>query len=245
MKKTVYSLIFILGISTQVICQELPLSPNNNPADMALIKSEDSKMSWSMVNDSNEIQIGEVRTKIQVEKDEILIETTVEMNQSPGKWIDSTVVSKTNFKPIYHSSYNQQRDMVLKFDNKITGYYLDKESGNKTQISEQTDRAFFDSNFYPQLIRFLPLKDGYSNNISIFDYNPKSKTGVMTATIKNTKNTTTNYREEVKGVWKVETTDEISNNSAITTYYIDMSTRKILKQEIDFGGRKMIMRLIE
>jgi hypothetical protein len=42
-------------------------------------------------------------------------------------------------------------------------------------------------------------------------------------------------------VWKVEATDDISNNAAVSTYYIDRSTRKILKQEIEIGGRKMLM----
>lgn len=52
-----------------------------------------------------------------------------------------------------------------------------------------------------------------------------------------------NGRERL--VWKVETKDNISNNTAVSTYYIDTSTRKILKQEIDFGGRKMVMELVE
>jgi len=245
MKNTIGLLLFILGTSTQITGQEIPLSPKNNPADMGLIKPEDSKMSRSMVKDSTEIQIGEVQTRIRKEKDKIYIITTVDMERSPSKWIDSTVVSKLDFEPIYHSSFNQQRDMVLKFGDKITGYYLDKQTNTRTQISEEADSPFFDSNFYPQLIRFLPLKEGYSNTIWIFDYNPKSKTGVMTGTIKNTENTTTEYRGETKQVWKVVTTDEISGNSATSTYYIDISTRKILKQEIDFGGRKMIMRLVE
>jgi hypothetical protein len=120
--------------------------------------------------------------------------------------------------------------MVLKFGEKITGYYLDKQTGKKTEISEETDKPFFDSNFYPQLIRLLPLKERYSNTISIFDYNPVSKIGVITATIKNTEETTINFNGKKKQVWKVETTDDISNNVAISTYYIDKSTRKILKQ---------------
>lgn len=245
MKNTICLLLFILGISAQITCQETPLSPKNNPADMGLIKPEDSKMLWSLIKDSTEIQIGEVQTKIRIEKDKICIITTVDMKQSPDKWIDSTVVSKRNFEPIYHSSFNQQRDMVLEFGDHITGYYLDKKSNTTTPISEETNTPFFDSNFYPLLIRFLPLNEGYANTISIFDYNPKSKTGVISATIKNTEKTTTEYGKETKQVWKVETTDDISDNAATSTYYIDISTRKILKQEIDFGGRKMIMRLLE
>ncbi|MFT5891494.1 MAG: hypothetical protein ACI9Y7_001598 [Dokdonia sp.] len=245
MKKIICLLLFILGTSAQATSQEMPLSPQNNPADMGLMKSETSEMSWFMVRDSTEIQIGDVQTKIQKEKDKVYIITTVDMKQSPIKWVDTTVVRTLDLEPIYHSSFNQQRDMVLNFGEKVTGYYLDKPTNTKTQISENADKPFFDSNFYPQLIRLLPLKDGYSNTISIFDYNPKSKTGVITATIKNTKKTTMEYNGELKKVWKVETTDDISDNSATSSYYIDMSTRKILKQEIDFGGRKMIMRLVE
>lgn len=245
MKKTIYYALFILGVSIQATSQEQLLSPENNPANISLLKSETSKMSWYMVKDSIEINIGDIVTEIKKGKDNVVIITTVLMKQSPSKWIDSTIVGTKNLKPIYHASYNQQRDMALKFDDTITGYYLDKQAHTKTKISEYVNRPFFDSNFYPQLIRILPLKNGYSKTISIFDYNPKLIVGEITATIKNTKEATLEHNGKLTQVWKVETTDEISNNTAIITYYIDMSTRKLLKQELDLSGRKMIMRLVE
>ena len=245
MKNTLYILLFTFGTSVQVFSQEIPLSPLNNPANKNLIKSETSEMNWFMLQDTLKVQIGKVQTEIQRKKKKIYIITTVHMTQSPTKWVDSTVVGTQNFEPKYHSSYNQQRDMVLKFGKKITGYYLDKKTETKTVISEESKTSFFDSNFYPQLIRFLPLKDGYSNTISIFDYNPSAEIGVITATIRNTEETTLKFNGKERQVWKVVTTDDISNNTAIITYYIDTSTRKILKQEIDFGGRKMVMELVE
>ena len=81
MKNTVCFLLFILGTSTQITSQKIPLSPKNNPANMSLIKQENSKMSWSMVKDSTEIQIGEIQTKIKKEKDNIYIITTVSMER--------------------------------------------------------------------------------------------------------------------------------------------------------------------
>lgn len=245
MKKTLYIVLFTLGTSIQILSQETPLSPKNNPAIKDLIKSETSEMNWFMFQDTLKVQIGKVHTEIQKKKKKIYIITTVDMAQSPTKWIDSTVVGTRNFEPKYHSSYNQQRDIVLNFGEKITGYYLDKKTEAKTEISEVAETSFFDSNFYPQLIRFLPLKDGYSNTIAIFDYNPIAEIGEITATIKNTEETTINFNGNERLVWKVETTDDISNNSAVSTYYIDTRTRKILKQEIDFGGRKMVMKLVE
>lgn len=240
-----YILLITFGTSFNVYSQKTPLSPLNNQASKNLIKSETSVMTWFMLKDSIKIQIGNVQTKIQKGKEKIYIITTVNMKQSPTKWIDSTIAETQNFKPIYHSSYNQQRDIVLKFGEKITGYYFDKQTENKTQISEETNKPFFDSNFYPQLIRLLPLKNGYSNTILIFDYNPSSKIGVITATIKNTQQTTINFNGQKKQVWKVETTDDISNNSTEITYYIDIKTRKVLKQEINFNGGKMLMELVE
>lgn len=245
MKKTLHILLFIFGTSVQIFSQETPLTPLSTIANEKFIVSETSKMSWFMLQDSLKIQIGNIQTEIQKGKERIYIITTVNMKQSPTEWIDSTIVETLNFKPIYHSSFNQQRDMVLTFGEKITGYYLDKQTATKTQISEEVNEPFFDSNFYPQLIRLLPLKDGYSNTISIFDYNPKAEIGIITATIRNTEMTTINFNGKKKQVWKVGTTDDISNNSAISTYYIDISTRKVLKQEIDFGGRKMLMELVE
>ena len=242
MKNKIHLLLFVFGCVLNGISQETPLSPINNNANVDLLKSETHKMSWYMVQDSLEIQIGDILTEIQKNKDNISIITSVNMSQSSSKWIDSTVVSINNFKPIYHSSYNQQRDMVLKFNKKITGYYLDKQTNIKTQIFETADKPFFDSNFYPQLIRLLALKEGYTNTIHIFDYNPKSKTGVITATIKNTIETTIEYEGEVRHVWRVETSDDITDNTTKSFYFIDKSTRQLLKQEIDFGGRKMILR---
>lgn len=245
MKKFICFSLFILGISNQAASQEKLLNPQNIFTNLNLLKSDTSKMSWSMVKDSIEISIGDIFTEIKNGKDSVTIITTVTMKQSSNNWVDSTIVETKNYKPIYHSSYNQQRDMVLQFGDKVTGYYLDKKSNIRTKISEEVDKPFFDSNFYPQLLRILPLKNGYSRTISIFDYNPKSNIGVITATIKSTEETTIKHHGKLKQVWKVETTDEISNNSAIITYYIDMITRKLLKQELDIGGIKMIMRLDE
>lgn len=245
MNKKLHILLFIFGTSIQVFSQGTRLSPANNLANVDLIKSEISEMNWFMFQDTLKIQIGKVKTEIQKEKEYTYIITTEDMKQSPTKWIDSTVVGTRNFEPGYHSSYNQQRDIVLNFEEKITGYYLDKKTEVKTEISEESSTPFFDSNFYPQLIRFLPLKNGYSNTISIFDYNPTAEIGVITATIKNTEEASINTNERGKLVWKVETTDDISKNTALSTYYIDKSTRKIIRQEINFGGRKMVMKLVE
>ena len=123
--------------------------------------------------------------------------------------------------------------------------FLDKTTSTKTIISERSNASFFDSNFYPQLIRFLPLKNGYEAEISIFDYNPKAKIGLLKATIKGVEEVEIDFDGQLRKVWKVVTTDDISNNMATITYYIDKFSRKFLKQDLQIGERKMVMRLIE
>ena len=244
MKTIIFTLISIF-LSLYSSAQNSIITPLNNSVDKRLIKNEVYRMNWYIKNGDTKIEIGKINTEIKKNQNNVLIITTVEMIQAQTKWVDTTIASIKELIPIYHSSFNKQRDMVLNFDKKVTGYYFDKQTNTKTQISETADKPFFDSNFYPQLIRLLPLKEGYTNTISIFDYNPKSKTGVITATIKNTVETTIEYKGELRQVWKVETTDDISNNTAISAYFIDKSTRQLLRQGIDFGGRKMIMKLID
>ena len=245
MKQILYLIVCFIHATFSIYSQENIITPLNLQANDSLLKSDTYSMDWFMVTDTTEVKIGEVETQIQKKKAVTYVITQVKMNRSTDKWIDTTVVATKNFEPIYHASYNQQRDMVLKFDEKVTGYYLDKKSSTRTPILEETNTPFFDSNFYPQLIRLLPLKDNYAKTISIFDYNPKSKIGVLTATIKNTQKNMVNFKGESLPIWKVEVTDDISGNNALNTYYIDFRTRKLLKQEIDFGGRKMVIKLRE
>ncbi|GLU45366.1 hypothetical protein [Allomuricauda sp. NBRC 101325] len=245
MKKTFYLLLVVLTTSFQVKGQKPILTPENNPADKSLIKEETYEMAWYMLMDSSKIEIGKVRTEVQKKKKGIYIISTVEMPNTPTTWVDSTIVGRRKFEPIYHSSFNQQRDMVLNFSDPVTGYYNDKQSGEKTEISELVNAPYFDSNFYPQFIRWLPLKTGYKGSIAIFDYNPKSGTGVLSATIKNTEQSSLELKGAIKEVWKVTVTDDISHNTAISTYYIERESRKVLKQEIDLGGRKMVMELVD
>jgi len=245
MKKLFYFLSIVLATSIQAQGQNPILTPDNHSADKSLIKEETYEMRWFILKDTLKMEIGKVRTEMQQKDEEIYLITTVNMQGVHTTWVDSTIVGRKKLEPIYHSSYNQQRDMVLNFSNQVTGYYNDKQTGVNTKISESVDVPFFDSNFYPQLIRWLPLKNGYQSTMAIFDYNPKSKIGVLTATIKNTEKTTLDFKGNPKPVWKVTMTDDISKNKAVSTYYIDQKSRKILKQEIDLGGRKMVMELVD
>lgn len=215
------------------------LSPTNVKLDSKYIQDESSEVSWTMENVGSKIEIGKVTTDFKkLNKKDLLIKTTVKMKQSTEAWIDSTIVKISDFQPVYHSSFNSMRNMSIIFNkNKATGYYLDKKTQKKDMIDEATNSPYFDSNAYPALIRFLPLKENYTTELSIFDYNPTAKKGIIKAYIEKVEKAEYNGKK----VWVVKTTDDIQDRKTESTYYIDMITRKVLKQEINAGGRKMIM----
>lgn len=236
--------IFILLISSTHLFSQKLLTPANSGIDSNLIKDETSESVWYAENAGAKIEIGSIITELKkLNRTDLLIKTTVKMKQAPdANWTDSTIVKTLDFAPQYHSSYNSMRDMVLRFGkNKVTGYYLDKKSQKKDLID--TDAVnYFDSSSYPMLIRFLPLKENYSSEISIFDYNPKAnKNGVIKAYVVEVKKT--DYKG--KPVWVVKTDDDISNKTTTTTYFIDPETRKIVKQEMDMAGRKMFLEIVK
>jgi hypothetical protein len=240
--KNILITVLLVFTSLSSFGQESTITPLNNSFDSKFIKNENYEMSWFMEMDTTKIEIGKIKTEIKRIKNNVLIITSVKMNQVQTKWIDSTLARKSDLKPIYHSSFNQQRDMVLHFDEKVTGYYFDKKTNIKSEITETTSESYFDSNLYPQLIRWLPLHNGFQKTISIFDYNPSAKTGIMKAFIKNVVKGKIPGKSD-KEVWIVTITDDISDNKVIMTYYIDCNNKQLIRQEINMPGRKMVMEL--
>ncbi|WP_347218020.1 hypothetical protein [Chryseobacterium sp.] len=235
--------IFLLLISSTHFFSQQLLTPQNAAINSKLIKNEISEAVWYTENSGSKAEIGSIITELKkLNTTELLIRTTIKLKQAPdAQWVDSTLVKTSDFTPVYHSSYNMMRDMVLKSgQDKVSGYYLDKKS-QKKDIIEIPATHYFDSSSYAMLIRFLPLKENYTAEISIFDYNPKSeKKGMMKAYILDTQ------KAEYKGksVWAVKTNDDISNKASTVTYYIDPETRKIVKQDMDMAGRKMFLEMI-
>jgi len=166
------------------------------------------------------------------------------MKNSKAPWIDSSVANRKGLSPIVHSSYNGQRDMVLQFGKVVTGYYFEKARKKNTVISDTTRQSYFDSNLYPYLLGLLPLKEGYTQEISIYDYNPSGKIGVIKARVKNVQSGV--YNSPVSGshdVWMVTVDDEIGSGPVETrsVYYFGKTDRKLWQQEIMLGARKMAM----
>jgi hypothetical protein len=240
-------------ITALTICNALfanaqkTLVPAKNIIEKKWIKNQSYQMIWYGIRDTAKMEIGKVNTSISSDKNTITIVTQVSMKQMKTPWVDSTVADKSTLKPILHSSYNGQRDMVLNFGKIVTGFYNNKIKKKQTEIKDTTNEAYFDSNLYPTLITWLPLKEGYKQDISIYDYNPDAKIGVLKAFVKEVKKGAYESKNSgTRNVWIVTVADEIGNGeNGVSTYYIDVLDRKVWKQQIDAGGRKMEMVLVE
>lgn len=244
MKSIFFSVLAILSFAANA--QKL-LTPSQRSFEKKWVKNSSYQMTWYALKDTSKFEIGKVSTQILVNTKNITVVTQVNMKNMKAPWVDSSIADVKTLQPIRHSSYNMQRDMVLNFGKVVTGYYYDKMQKSKTIINDTTNAGYFDSNLYPALIGWLPLENGYKQDISIYDYNPSSKIGVLKASVKNVESGT--YQSEKSGtrdVWIVTVTDEISNTgNDMSVYYFDKIDRKLWKQEIEANGRKMIMKLEE
>lgn len=222
------------------------LVPASNAFEKKWIKNDTYEMMWYFIRDTSKFEIGKVTTHIIPDAKKITVVAKVDMKNVKDPWVDSTVANRFTLEPIHHSSSNIQRDMVLNFGKVVTGFYNDKMKKQNTLINDTANATYFDSNLYPYLIGWLPLKEGYQQNISIYDYNPSAKIGVLSASVKDVKSGI--YKSEKSGdrnVWVVTVSDEIAGDDASTIYYFDKEDRKLWKQELNIGDRKMIMQTIE
>ncbi|RYY21380.1 MAG: hypothetical protein EOO04_18330 [Chitinophagaceae bacterium] len=240
MKQLFFLLIFFIPV---LAFSQMLMKPGNPSIEYQRISDEKSNMIWYLIQDTTKIEIGRVTHDIRTDSLNLTVVTTVKMRQSPAPWIDSTVADRNSLKPVYHSSYNTQRDMILRFDSLITGYYADKEKNATIPIYDRRSMDYFDSNLYPTIIRWLPLKTGFTRDLSIYDFNPKGKTGVMKVSVIAVRQCDYLYQDkEVRRVYLVTVRDDIS--SGTTTYFIDVETRKLWKMVIASGEHKMMMEAV-
>ncbi len=243
MKKIITSIVLFLAICANA---QPRLVPGNNAVEMNWIKNTSYQMALYAMKDTVKIDIGKTRTSINIRNNKIIVVTDISMKQVQSFWIDSTIADAKDVSPVYHSSHNAQRDMVLSFGRIVKGFYNDKIKHSNTIINNTTNQGYFDSNLYPVLITWLPLQEGYTKDISIYDYKPGSNSGVIKATIYNvTKETYSTKKSGLRDVWIVKVSDEIGPANAYCIYYIDVADRRLWKQQIEAGGRIMQMELIE
>jgi len=219
------------------------------PGDVTLekkyIKNEKYQMKWYIIQDTAKHEVARINTEIKPGKTRLSILTNVQVNNAKTSWIDSTIVALPTLAPIRHYSDNLERGVSLTFGTSVKGNYNDKMKKVKTPIDDAAPQGqYFDSNFYPYLIRLLPLKEGYTQNIAIYDYSPAKK-GILGAQIKNVKTGVVKTKAGLNAVWIVTSMETIKGQTTEVKYYIDKADRKIYKQEIFDGMMHTLIERVE
>ncbi len=241
MKKIAFFLLTALSCS---LYAQKALTPGKKSFQSQWLKPEKQHMTWYAVKDTTLFEIGKISSQISTDK-QLIVVTEVNLKNSPSPWIDSTSAEISTLKPIFHSSYNAQRDMRLVFGPIVSGFYNDKIKKSNTAIADQPNSGYFDSNLYPVLLRWLPLTESYRQTIAIYDFNPEKK-GILKAFVTDVKSG--EYQSQKSGkrkVWIVSVHDEIGDGSTASRYYIDKESRKLWQQEINAANRQMLLRADE
>lgn len=129
-------IISALNIINLLSFSQNTITPSKNIIDLNLVRNETYQMNWYFVKDTLKKELGKVTTEIQSNNEHVIVITKVDLKGSLNQMIDSTVAKKIDFSPIYHSSYNSQRDMVLHFGKIVTGYYNDKLQNTNITIND-------------------------------------------------------------------------------------------------------------
>jgi hypothetical protein len=232
--------VIVLIIASIASRAQTVLVPGENIFDKKFIKNSSYEMvCYANVNGS-QVEISSFNVQISTSNKTLAVYTTLRMAASQDVSIDTSIADWDTFKPIYRSSSNKVRDMVLHYGKEVTGYYYDKQSRKRQTIKDPVKNTFFDSYAYPYILGLLPLTTGYKNDIAVYDFKPGNKTNTKTARIEEVKSNL--YKSNLTGehkVWQVNVFEPATNDSYV--YYIDKDTRRLWKIEIQTQGQQLAL----
>lgn len=240
--KTLFACLFLFAMNA-VTAQTV--NPGDKSIENKWIKNEKTQSRWMLVKDTVSYEIATILSDVQVSAKELRIMAEIQVKGAATKWYDTTVVSLPSLKPIRHTSTNIERDIIINYNEKVTGQYNDKATMQVTELDETTEKPYFGSSYYPYIIRLLPLKEGYTAELPIYDYHPRLK-GEMKVSITEVKSG--KFKSKKSGmvdVWEVTAVSNLAGEKNIVKYYIGKSDRKLWRQDIDALYQKMLIRLIE
>lgn len=242
--KNILTLLFaftVFGLSAQT---KAKMVPGNPTIETKWIKNEKYQMMWMAVRGEEKYIVARINNQVIVGQKKLSLLSSIDVNGAKTKWLDTTTVAMPSLKPIHHFSDNLERSISLNFGKTITGKYEDKVKKQKTVINEVVAGEYFDSNFYPYLVCLLPLKEGYTQEITTYDYSPAKK-GLLTASITKVKSGTYQTKKGVVPVWIVSSVETINGQQSNVEYFIGKADRKLWKQDIFDGFQNTRIERIE
>lgn len=242
-KQILIAMVFLMCIMT-VTSQEISLQNTNLKTYLLQKPNHTSKMKWYMLQGENKLEIGEVSTQHLTIGDSLIVITSVNLKQNATKWTDSTICNLYNFKPLYHSSYNHNRDITIAYNDTIKIKYENNINNKKNELSVIKPTPYIDSNFYPFLIKFLPYDKQEQFKLKIFEYNPDTEGPILKdlhiqkVQLDNTDQIAFNKPYWKVKVWLNNQTDQVSY------YFIGKDDNEIWKQKMQTPRGEMLMELI-
>jgi hypothetical protein len=224
--------------STLMSLAQPTLVPGSQELDRNKYKSRKQEMRYFAIKGNQQTDIGLFTIETSNTANTVTLITTLRFHGSDAQWRDTSIAHSKTFHPVYRSSSSPDKEMVLRYDSTVTGYYRDKSKQRVIQVKETVTQGFFDSYMYPYLLGLLPLRSGYKTDIAVFEFNPASvsyfkKSKVEEVTSSMFKSTLTGDHQ----VWQVKVFEEATGE--IYSYSIDKQTGRIWKIEILSKGQKL------
>lgn len=190
------------------------------------------------LRDSIKLALGNLQVIISVDKEAQRLIYIQKTEIGPANFkdvlIDSAVISTKDFSPIYQSTRRQGDETMLYFEgNRVKGeWYVFNRSRD---ITDSTTPPFFNYHILPLLVCWLPLKEGESYEMPVYDFivGRHSMTSVSITKIE------TIYREK-REIRKITVEEHIRKNSR-SIFYVDANSHKLLQVDIEKGERKTQM----
>lgn len=170
----------------------------------------------------------------------VSVYTQLKSLYSADQWTDTAVSEAGTFKPIYRSSFSNDKEYVLRFGQDVSGYYYDKKFKKREVIKEAAGNSFFESYTYPYLLGLLPLSSGYKKDLPVYEFKQGRSGNVKLARIQSVK--TNVYVSQLTGehkVWQVSVLEEATGDQY--EYYIDKDDRRIWKIEVRSGNQNLLL----
>jgi hypothetical protein len=237
MKYILSALLVIVQIN--IDAQNL-LSPGENVFEKKFIRKGIYEMAYMVDNNDTQLEIGTFKIEIAPTAKNLSVFTLLTVAHNGETWADTSIVDANNFSPVYRSSFNKNKEFVLHYGKKVTGYYLDKETKKRNAVNEPANESFFDSYAYPYLLGLLPLTTGYKKDIAVYEYAPGNSTNIKKVYIEEVKSNM--YISKLTGehkVWQINVWEEAKKERYL--YYVDKETRRLWKMEAFVSGQHITL----
>ncbi|MDE1191140.1 MAG: hypothetical protein PW786_03250 [Arachidicoccus sp.] len=189
-------------------------------------------MSYSFV--SNGANLGNLDVEVNTTNDKIAICTVTHFAGVENPDIDTSIVSRNSYAPLYRSAFHKNFNYVLHYGDEINGYYFNKETGKKSVIKDKVT-GVLDNNFYQFYVTTLPLTLGYKESMNIYGFSTDGQPKISKMNIEEVRSNL--YLSNLTGehkVWQVTAIQEARGDKYV--YYIDKDTRRIWYIEFERGG---------